>query len=76
LGIGLGAAAIEFGFLLAYRNGWNVSLLPLGVNVVSAMLLILIGIVAYRENLSTVKLIGVLLCIGGLALITIEKRLK
>ena len=73
LGIGLGAAAIEFGFLLAYRAGWNVSVLPISVNVFSAMLLILIGIFAYRESLSIEKIIGVLLCIGGLVLISVKK---
>lgn len=73
LGIGLGAAAIEIGFLIAYRAGWSVSLLPLSVNVVSLVLLILIGLVVYRENLSIEKFIGVLLCIGGLVLITIRK---
>jgi drug/metabolite transporter (DMT)-like permease len=73
LGIGLGAAAIEFGFLLAYRAGWNVSILPLSANVFSALILILIGIFAYRESLSGEKIIGVLMCIGGLILITIRK---
>jgi uncharacterized membrane protein len=73
IGIGLGAAAIEFGFLLAYRAGWNVSVLPISVNVFSVILLILVGIFAYRESLSVEKVIGVLLCIGGLVLISIKK---
>jgi uncharacterized membrane protein len=73
LGIGLGAAAIELGFILAYRAGWNVSILPLSVNVLSAMILILIGLLAYRESLSFEKIIGIGLCIGGLILITIRK---
>lgn len=73
LGIGLGAAAIEIGFLLAYRTGWNLSLLPISVNVCGAMLLILIGIFAFRESVSIEKIIGVFLCIGGLILITIKK---
>jgi drug/metabolite transporter (DMT)-like permease len=73
LGIGIGAAVIEIGFLLAYRAGWNVSLLPLSVNVISVILLILIGLIIYRENLSIEKIIGILLCIGGLVLITIKK---
>lgn len=73
IGIGLGAAAIEFGFLLAYRTGWNISTLPLSANVFSALILILIGIFAYRESLSVEKIIGVLMCIGGLVLITIKK---
>lgn len=73
LGIGLGAAAIEIGFMLAYRAGWNLSLLPVSVNVCGAILLILIGLIAFRETLSLEKIIGVLLCIGGLVLITIRK---
>lgn len=73
LGIGLGAGAIEIGFLLAYRAGWGVSILPLSVNVISLILMIVIGIVVYRENLSIEKIIGILLCIGGLVLITLRK---
>ncbi|CAN5539043.1 membrane protein [soil metagenome] len=73
LGIGLGAAAIEIGFMLAYRAGWNLSLLPVSVNVCGAVVLILIGLIAFRETLSIEKIIGVLLCIGGLVLITIRK---
>jgi drug/metabolite transporter (DMT)-like permease len=73
LGIGLGAAAIEIGFMVAYRAGWNLSLLPVAVNVCGAVLLILIGLIAFRESLSTEKIIGVLLCIGGLILITLRK---
>ncbi|MBP6004975.1 MAG: hypothetical protein KA746_16220 [Pyrinomonadaceae bacterium] len=73
LGIGLGAAAIEIGFMLAYRAGWSLSLLPVSVNVSAAVLLILIGLVAFRESLSMEKLIGLLMCIGGLVLITIRK---
>lgn len=73
LGIGLGAAAIEIGFMLAYRVGWNVNILPLSVTVCGAVLLILIGMLMFRETLSTEKIIGILLCIGGLALITIKK---
>ena len=73
LGIGLGAAAIEIGFMLAYRAGWNLSLLPVSVNVCGAILLILIGIFAFRESISMEKIIGVLMCIGGLVLITIRR---
>ena len=59
--------------MLAYRAGWSLSLLPVSVNVSAAVLLILIGLVAFRESLSMEKLIGLLMCIGGLVLITIRK---
>jgi uncharacterized membrane protein len=73
LGIGLGAAAIEIGFMLAYRAGWNVNILPLSVTVCVAVLLVPVGLLAFRESLSIEKVLGILLCIGGLALITIKK---
>lgn len=73
LGIGLGATAIEIGFMLAYRAGWSLSLLPVSVNVFGAVLLILIGLIAFRESMSMEKLIGVLMCIGGLVLIAIKR---
>ena len=73
LGIGLGAAVIEIGFLLAYRAGWDLGILPISVNVVSTILLIIIGLIAFRETLSSEKIIGILLCIGGLILITLRK---
>jgi drug/metabolite transporter (DMT)-like permease len=73
VGIGLGAAAIEIGFMLAYRAGWNLSLLPVSVNVCGAVLLILIGLMAFRESLSVEKVIGLLMCIGGLVLITVRR---
>jgi drug/metabolite transporter (DMT)-like permease len=73
LGIGFGAAAIEFGFLLAYRVGWNVSTLPISTNVLSALILILVGLYIYREHLSMERLCGILLCIGGLILINYNR---
>ena len=73
LGIGLGAAAIEIGFMLAYRAGWNVNILPLSVTVAGAVLLVPVGLLAFRESLSIEKALGILLCIGGLVLITIKK---
>ena len=73
VGIGLGAVAIEVGFMLAYRAGWNLSLLPVSANVCGAVILILIGIFAFRESLSMERLIGILMCIGGLVLITVRR---
>jgi drug/metabolite transporter (DMT)-like permease len=73
IGIGIGAVTCEIGILLAYRTGWNISILPISTNVFSALILILIGIFAYRESLSFEKIIGVLMCVGGLVLITLRK---
>ena len=60
---------LEMGFLLAYRAGWNISAAPLVSNVTMALILIPIGILFFKEKLSPVNSIGILICIVGLFLI-------
>jgi uncharacterized membrane protein len=67
--MGLGAAAIEVGFMLAYRSGWRVSVTAVAVNVAATLLLIPIGFAFFKENLSFRNVVGVLFCILGLALV-------
>jgi drug/metabolite transporter (DMT)-like permease len=67
--VGLGAAAIEIGFLLAYRSGWGVSEVGLMTNVASALLLMIVGISWFNERLSVRDVIGIALCLAGLVLL-------
>lgn len=67
--VGIGAAFIEIGFLLAYRAGWNLSSTSVLVNIAIAVLLIPIGILVFRERLSLPQGIGILLCVAGLVLL-------
>src|SRR5205085_9160279 len=48
--IGVGASAVEMGYLLAYRVGWNVSVAPVLTSVAVTVLLLPIGIVVFREQ--------------------------
>ncbi len=68
--VGIGAAAIEIGFLLAYRSGWNISTAGLIVNITIALLLIPVGLVLFKEQLSTWNVVGIVLCILGLLFIS------
>lgn len=67
--VGIGAAFIEIGFLLAYRIGWNLSSTSVVVNIAIAVLLIPIGIIVFKERLTASQSIGIALCILGLFLI-------
>lgn len=67
--VGVGAFAIEVGFLLAYRAGWELSVASLSVNVVLALVLLPIGVIAFREAWSLQRGLGLLLCLGGLWLL-------
>lgn len=67
--LGLSIIGLELGFLLAYRAGWNISLAGLVSNVTIALLLLPIGLLLYRETLSTAQAAGIALCLAGLFLI-------
>ena len=68
----LGAAVllIEIGFLLAYRSGNILQWSGVAVNGASALLLIPIALVVFREAFSLSRMFGVLLTLAGLALLT------
>ncbi|HLL16411.1 MAG TPA: EamA family transporter [Pyrinomonadaceae bacterium] len=68
-GMGLGAAVIEVGFLLAYRAGWNISTAAVVCSTAVTLMLIPIGVIAFREHLSVRSIVGLLLCMVGLVLV-------
>jgi len=68
--IGVGATAVEMGYLLAYRAGWNVSLAPVVSSVGVTVLLIPIGLLAFREQLTVSNVVGIIFCLVGLLLVT------
>jgi uncharacterized membrane protein len=69
--IGLGAVIVglEIGFLLAYRAGWNVSVAAVAANVAVAVVLIPIGLLFFKERVSPINLLGLILCIAGLVMV-------
>lgn len=69
IAVGLGALAIETGFLLAYRAGWPISTASLGVNVTVAVVLLVVGLAAFGEALSVRQWAGAAACLVGLALL-------
>ena len=68
--IGLGALAIEVGFLLAYRAGWPLATASLVTNVAVAVVLLALGVALFGEALSVRQWIGAAACVVGLILLT------
>ena len=60
---------LELGFLLAYRAGWNISLGAIVSNVAVTLLLVPVGLLLFREKVSFVNLVGIVVCILGLVLV-------
>jgi len=69
LAMGVGAAAIEVGFMLAYRMGWKMSFTAIATNVAATVVLIPIGLLVFKEQLSVRNVVGVAFCILGLLLV-------
>jgi drug/metabolite transporter (DMT)-like permease len=56
--------------LLTYRVGWNISLASITCSVAVALVLLPIGVFAFKEQLSLKNIIGLALCLAGLFLVT------
>ena len=67
--VGLGALMIELGFLFAYRGAWPVSTASVATNGLVAVVLVVVGGLAFGEAVSTLKIVGVLFCLVGVALL-------
>ena len=67
--VGVAAACIEVGFLLAYRAGWRISVTAIATNVAATALLIPLGIVVFKDQLSLRNILGLVFCILGLILV-------
>jgi uncharacterized membrane protein len=68
-GLAFAVAGLELGYLWAYRAGWDVSVGPLVSNVAVALLLLPVGLLLFKERLTSTNIIGIILCIFGLILI-------
>lgn len=67
--LGIAILGLEFGYLLAYRAGWNISIGSLVANIFLALALIPVGVLFYKESFELHKVLGITFCIVGLVLI-------
>lgn len=69
IALGVTIVALELGFLLAYRAGWDISLAGLAAHATIALILLPVGLVFFKEKLSPVNLMGVAIAVIGLIMI-------
>jgi len=67
--LGITIVGIEAGYLWAYREGWNISKGALTSYVSVAIILLLIGLIFFKEKVSVTHLMGVCACLVGLVLL-------
>ena len=64
--LAIGIVALEFGYLSAFKVGWQISKCSIVANICLAIVLVIIGALFYKEKISLNHLIGMGLCISGL----------
>jgi drug/metabolite transporter (DMT)-like permease len=69
IGVAVTIVGIEIGFLLMYRHGWSLSTGYIMTSVAVNIALMIIGVLFFREQLTPVNLLGLLLCIVGVAMV-------
>ena len=67
--LGISVVALEFGYISLYRAGWKVSAGSLVANISLACVLLIVGLLAYKESVSPRQLVGIGGCVVGLLLI-------
>jgi drug/metabolite transporter (DMT)-like permease len=67
--LAIAIVGIEFGFLLVYRSGWNLGIAAVLVNVVASLILVPVAIFLFKDKLTWVNILGILVCLVGLVML-------
>lgn len=68
--LGIVIVGLEAGFVLMYRVGWPVSTGALVANTCLAVVLLVVGILLFKEVITLKQVIGIVVCAVGLFLVT------
>lgn len=60
---------LEVGYLLAYRAGWNISLMVLVSNIGAILALVPVGMLLFKERITPLNAAGIAVCIIGLVMV-------
>jgi drug/metabolite transporter (DMT)-like permease len=71
--LGGAIVVLELGFLLAFRSGWNISLAALASQSATAILLVPIGLLAFKERITGMNIAGMAVCLAGLILMNLKR---
>lgn len=69
IGLAIAIVGIEFGFLLTYRAGWNLGIAAVLVHVVASLILVPVAILVFKDKISWVNVLGILVCLAGLVML-------
>ena len=73
IGLAIAIVGIEYGFLLTYRAGWNLGIAAVLVNVIASLILVPVAIIFFKDDISWVNILGILVCLAGLIMLNWKK---
>jgi drug/metabolite transporter (DMT)-like permease len=73
VGLGVAIVGIEIGVLLAYRAGWKIGVAATIINAGIAIFLLPIAFFIFKERLSIINLVGIVICVIGLFMANIRQ---
>jgi multidrug transporter EmrE-like cation transporter len=69
IGLAIAVVGIEFGFLLTYRAGWHLGIAAVLVNVIGSLIMIPVAIFVFKDKISLINIMGILVCLVGLVML-------
>ncbi len=70
--LGVSIVGLEVGFIIAYKVGWQMSILQVIQGIILALILLFIGFIFFKEAVTWNKIVGVVVCLAGLALLNLK----
>ncbi|MEA5014861.1 MAG: hypothetical protein VB099_09900 [Candidatus Limiplasma sp.] len=67
--LGMAVVGLEYGFICIYRAGWKIGVASLFASIALACVLLLVGVLLYKEALSLRQYLGIAVCVVGLILL-------
>ena len=67
--LGISIVGLEFGYLWIYRVGWKIGTANLFTSITLTCVLLIIGVLIYKEVLSLRQILGIGVCVIGLVLL-------
>ncbi len=71
--LALSLIGLEVGFLLVYRSGWNLGLAAVLVNVAASLILVPVAILVFKDKISWINILGILVCLVGLIMLNYRR---
>ena len=69
--LALAVVGLEVGYVFVYRAGWSINTASIVANIGLACVLIVVGYLLYKENVSIRQIFGIMFCMFGLVLINL-----